>query len=79
MGSSASSRPQKSSSKRISIRRNSLKDGAEIQKLKEAELLEEQKAVEKQKVAEYEAETQEIQQQVAKTKGRAKILEDLNE
>ena len=50
-----------------------------IQKLKMAELLEEQKFMEKEKIAEYEGETLQIQQQVAKAKPRFKILEELNE
>ena len=49
-----------------------------IEKLIVAELLEEQKFMEKRKAAEYEAETLQIQQQAAKAKARAKILEELN-
>ena len=49
-----------------------------IEKFKLAELLEKHKFMEKRKAAEYEAETLQIQQQVAKAKGPPKILEELN-
>lgn len=49
-----------------------------IEKLKAAEVLEEQKFMEKQKAGKYETETLRIQQQVAKAKALVKILEKLN-
>lgn len=53
-------------------------DQAVIEKLKAAEVLEEQKFMEKQKAGKYETETLRIQQQVAKAKALVKILEKLN-
>lgn len=53
-------------------------DQAVIEKLKAAEMLEEQKFMEKQKAGKYETETLRIQQQVAKAKALVKILEKLN-